>query len=260
MALIESDLERLPPACTHRETGEAAVEKIKMIQITWLGHATFQIQVESGEVLLLDPWVEGNPAYPKAHKIEKADAIAVSHGHGDHMGSVIPLAKQFGSKVVSIVEIGGWLGSKGVKNIIAFNKGGTVDLGFVKLTMTHALHTSSISDGDATLYGGEAASYLLTFKDGRRAFFAGDTAIFSEMALYAEIYRPELAFLPIGDYYTMSPEEAAYAARLLKVKEVIPMHFGTFPLLSGTPTMLEDRLSGSGIKVLALKPGQTIRW
>jgi L-ascorbate metabolism protein UlaG (beta-lactamase superfamily) len=176
------------------------------------------------------------------------------------MASVVPLAKKFGSKVAGIVEIAGWLGSKGVENTIGFNKGGTVDLGFVKLTMTHALHTSSISDGDKMIYGGEAASYILTFKDGRRAFFAGDTAVFSEMALYAEIYRPVLAFLPIGDHYTMGPEEAAYAARLLKVKQVIPMHFGTFPVLTGTPTMLADRLSGSGIEVLTLTPGKTIEW
>jgi L-ascorbate metabolism protein UlaG (beta-lactamase superfamily) len=231
-----------------------------MIQITWLGHATFEIQVESGEVLLLDPWVEGNPAYPEKHKIHKADAIAVSHGHGDHMASVIPLAKKFGSKVFSIVEIAGWLGSKGVENTVGFNKGGTVDLGFVKLTMTHALHTSSISDGDKTIYGGDAAGYILTFKDGRRAFFAGDTAVFSEMALYAEIYHPELAFLPIGDFYTMGPEEAAYAARLLKAKHVIPMHYGTFPVLTGTPAMLKDRLSGSGIEVLTLTRGEKTGW
>jgi L-ascorbate metabolism protein UlaG (beta-lactamase superfamily) len=231
-----------------------------MIQITWLGHATFEIQVDSGEVLLLDPWVEGNPAYPEKYTIQKADAIAVSHGHSDHMASVIPLAKKFGSKVASIVEIAGWLGSKGVENTIGFNKGGTVDLGFVKLTMTHALHTSSISDGNAMIYGGEAASYILTFQDGRRAFFAGDTGVFSELALYAEIYHPELAFLPIGDYYTMGPEEAAYAARLLKVKQVVPMHFGTFPALTGTPAMLEDRLSGSGIEVLTLTRGKTTGW
>src|ERR1700743_1241345 len=124
-----------------------------MIHITWLGHAGCEIQVESGEVLLLDPWVEGNPAYPEKHKIHKADAIAVSHGHGDHIGSVVPLAKMVGSKVASIVEIGSWLGSKGVENTIAFNKGGTIDLDFVKLTMTHALHTSSISDGDRMIYG-----------------------------------------------------------------------------------------------------------
>jgi L-ascorbate metabolism protein UlaG (beta-lactamase superfamily) len=231
-----------------------------MIRITWLGHAAFEIQFDSGEVLLLDPWVEGNPAYPKGHTIQKADAIAVSHGHRDHLGDVVPLAKRFGAKVVAMVEVAGWIASKGVSNTIGFNKGGTVDLGFVKLTMTHALHSSSIDDNGHLVYGGEAAGYILTLKDGRRAYFAGDTAVFAEMGLYADIYRPELAFLPIGDHYTMGPEEAAYAGRLLKVKDIIPMHYGTFPVLVGTPAQLEEKLSGSGIRVLSLKQGQPVGW
>ncbi|HTZ58715.1 MAG TPA: metal-dependent hydrolase [Acidobacteriaceae bacterium] len=231
-----------------------------MIRITWLGHAAFELQFDSGQVLLLDPWIDGNPAYPKGYEIAKADAIAVTHGHGDHLGSVVPLAKKFGAKVVAMVEVAGWVASKGVKETIGFNKGGTVDLGFVKVTMTHALHSSSIDDNGKAVYGGEPAGYILTFKDGRRAYFAGDTAVFSEMALYAEIYHPELAFLPIGDHYTMGPEEAAYAGRLLKVKEIIPMHYGTFPLLKGTPQQLEQQLSGSGIKVLPIKQGQSISW
>jgi L-ascorbate metabolism protein UlaG (beta-lactamase superfamily) len=231
-----------------------------MIQITWLGHAAFEIRFDGGEVLLLDPWIEGNPAYPKNYNLQKADAIAVSHGHGDHLGDVVPLAKKFDAKVFAMVEIAGWCAGKGVKNTIGFNKGGTVDLGFAKLTMTHALHSSSIQDGDNSIYGGEAAGFILTLKDGRRAYFAGDTAIFSEMGLYADVYHPELAFLPIGDHYTMGPEEAAYAARLLKVKQVIPMHYGTSPILTGRPAQLEEKLSGTGIKVLDLKQGQPITW
>ena len=231
-----------------------------MIKITWLGHAAFEIRFDGGEVLLLDPWIEGNPAYPKNYDLQKADVIAVSHGHGDHLGDVVPLAKKFDAKVFAMVEIAGWCAGKGVKNTIGFNKGGTVDLGFAKLTMTHALHSSSIQDGDNSIYGGEAAGFILTLKDGRRAYFAGDTAIFSEMGLYADVYHPELAFLPIGDHYTMGPEEAAYAARLLKVKQVIPMHYGTFPILTGRPAQLEEKLSGTGIEVLDLKQGQPITW
>ena len=177
-----------------------------MIQITWLGHAAFEIQFETGEVLVLDPWITGNPAYPAGYEIKRADAIAVSHGHFDHVADLVQLANKFDSKVVGIFEITSWAGSKGVKNTVGMNKGGTVDLGFVKLTMTHALHSSSIQDGDHTIYGGEAAGYILTFKDGRRAYFAGDTAIFSDMKLYGEIYHPELAFLPVGDHFTMGPE------------------------------------------------------
>ncbi len=147
-----------------------------------------------------------------------------------------------------------------MKNTEGMNKGGTVDLGFVKLTMTHALHSSSIQDGAYTLNGGEAAGYILTFKDGRRAYFDGDTAVFSDMKLYGEIYHPELAFLPVGDHFTMGPKEAAFAARMLGVKEIIPMHYGTFPVLTGSPEQLEEKLSGSGIKVLKVQAGKSIRW
>src|SRR5271154_3049164 len=132
-----------------------------MIKIIWLGHASFEIQFDSGEALILDPWFEGNPVYPEGYKIKRADAIAITHGHSDHVTDVISLAKKFEPKVVGIVEIATWFGSKGVKNTIGMNKGGTVDLGFVKLTMTHALHSSSIKDGDKLIYGGEAASYIL---------------------------------------------------------------------------------------------------
>ncbi|HEY7306649.1 MAG TPA: metal-dependent hydrolase [Bryobacteraceae bacterium] len=231
-----------------------------MIQITWLGHATFELRFDSGEVLVTDPWIEGNPAYPKAHKLKRVDAITVSHAHSDHIGDVIPLAKQFQPKVVAIFETATWLGKKGAKNTIGMNKGGTVDLGFVKLTMTHALHSCSIQDGDNFIYGGEAAGYVFTFKDGRRAYFAGDTGVFSDMSLIGDLYKPELAFLPMGDYYTMGPEQAALAARLLKVKTVIPMHYGTFPALTGTPEALAKELQGQDVRVWALAKGEAVEW
>lgn len=231
-----------------------------MTQITWLGHATFELRFDTGEVLILDPWIEGNPAYPKAYKIKRVDAIAISHAHFDHTNDVIPLAKEFKPKVVAIFETAAWLEKKGVKNTVGINKGGTVDLGFVKLTMTHALHSCSIKDGNDALYGGEAAGYIITPKDGRVAYFAGDTTVFSDMALYHEIYRPELALLPIGDHFTMGPHEAAHAARLLKVKRVIPMHYGTFPALTGTPAALAEKLGQDGIEVWTLKQGEPVEW
>ncbi|MGI9073741.1 MAG: metal-dependent hydrolase [Bryobacteraceae bacterium] len=231
-----------------------------MTQITWLGHATFQLRLDSGEVLLMDPWTEGNPAYPKGYQIQRADAIAVSHAHFDHIDDVVPIANKFNAKVVAIVETSAWFEKKGIKNTIGMNKGGTVDFGFVKVTMTHAVHSSGIKDGSDMIYGGEAAGYVLTQKDGRRAYFAGDTAVFSDMALIQQIYQPELAFLPIGDHFTMDPHEAAHAARLLKVKKVIPMHFGTFPALTGTPEALADKLKGDAIEVWTLKPGQPVEW
>lgn len=231
-----------------------------MIQITWLGHATFELQFASGEVLLLDPWVEGNPAYPKGYEIKKVDAIAASHAHFDHVNDLIPLAKKFSPKVVAIFETASWFEKKGVKNTIGMNKGGTVDLGFVKLTMTHALHSCAIKDGNDLIYGGEAAGYVLTLPDGRTAYFAGDTALFSDMALISQLYAPELAFLPIGDHFTMDPHQAAHAARLLKPKRVIPMHYGTFPALTGRPEQLAEKLQKDGIQVWTLKQGEAVTW
>ena len=231
-----------------------------MMKITWLGHATFELQFEGGEVLILDPWIEGNPKYPKGFKIKKADAIALSHAHFDHTNDVIPLAKEFEPKVIAIVETASWFEKKGVKNTVGINKGGTVDLGFVKLTMTHALHSCSIKDGDNLIYGGEAAGYVLTLKDGRAVYFAGDTSLFGDMSLIGELYKPELALLPIGDHFTMGPHEAAHSARMLKVKKVIPMHYGTFPVLTGTPEALSEKVKKDGIEVWTLKPGESVSW
>jgi L-ascorbate metabolism protein UlaG (beta-lactamase superfamily) len=231
-----------------------------MIQITWLGHATFELGFPSGEVLLFDPWIEGNPSFPKGYELKRVDVIALTHAHFDHVNDVIPVAQKFSPKVVAIFETASYFEKKGVKNTTGINKGGTVDLGFAKLTMTHALHSCSIKDGDTLLYGGEAAGYLLTLTDGRCAYFAGDTALFGDMALIGELYRPELAFLPIGDHFTMDPHQAAHAARLLKTKKVIPMHYGTFPALTGTPQALSEKLAKDGIEVWTLKQGQPASW
>lgn len=231
-----------------------------MIQTTYLGHSTFELQFETGEVLVFDPFIEGNKNFPKDHKFKRIDAIAVSHGHFDHITGVKPLAKEFKPKVVSIFEVSAYLESEGVDNNVGMNKGGTVDLGFAKLTMTHALHSSGIKDGSKILYGGEPAGYILRTPSGKCAYFAGDTSVFGDMALIGELYNPELAFLPIGDFYTMGPFEAAHAAKLLKVKQVVPMHYATFPPLTGSPAELKERLSGTGIEVQAVKPGESFSW
>jgi len=234
-----------------------------MIEITWLGHATVQFRLESNEVILMDPWVDGNPTYPKAHTIDRLDTILVSHAHFDHIHDVIPLAKKFKPKVIAIFETCVWLTSKGVENCSGMNKGGTQDvIGKVKATMTHAVHSCGIQDGDEILYGGEAAGYVLHLPDGRTIYFAGDTAVFSDMQLIAQLYKPNLAFLPIGDFYTMGPREAALACRLLDVKQVVPMHFGTFPALTGTPQELarELRAVGASTDVWPLEIGQPVKW
>jgi L-ascorbate metabolism protein UlaG (beta-lactamase superfamily) len=232
-----------------------------MLEITWLGHATFKFRLDSGEVFVMDPWVDGNPKYPKDHAFDRIDAILISHGHFDHIHDAIPLAKTFKPAVVAIYETCHWLGSKGVENCSGMNKGGTQPVGPVKVTMTHAVHSCGILDGDQIVYGGEAAGYVLHLPDGRTVYFAGDTNVFSDMALIEELYHPELAFLPIGDFYTMSPREAAVACRLLKARKIIPMHFGTFPALTGEPSQLSELIRDlPQTQVWPLDIGKSVQW
>jgi L-ascorbate metabolism protein UlaG (beta-lactamase superfamily) len=232
-----------------------------MVEITWLGHGTYQFRLETGEVILVDPWTEGNPSYPAGHTIDRVDVILISHGHFDHIHDVLPLAEKFAPKIVSIYETSVWLESKGAKNVIGMNKGGTVNLGPIAATMTTAVHSCGILDDGKIIYGGEAAGYIVRFPDRRVAYCAGDTTVFSDMQLIERLYHPELAFLPIGDFYTMGPREAALACRMLNVKRVIPLHFGTFPPLIGRPDQLADHLRDlPSTEVWTLQPGVPVQW
>jgi L-ascorbate metabolism protein UlaG (beta-lactamase superfamily) len=230
------------------------------MEITWLGHGTFQFKLPSGQVILLDPWTDGNPAYPKGHKIDRVDIMCITHGHFDHIHDAVPLAKQFSPEVIAIFETATWLESKGVKNMHAMNKGGSQQIAGVTFTMTHAVHSCGILDDGKIIYGGEASGYVMRFADHRCLYFAGDTNVFSDMALIEQLYHPELAFLPIGDLFTMGPAEAAMACRLLRARKVIPMHFGTFPPLTGRPDDLRERIKGLETEVWPLEPGKTVTW
>lgn len=207
----------------------------------------------------MDPWTDGNPAYPKGYSIDRVDAMFISHGHFDHIHDAVPIAKKFNCPVVAIYETCEWLKKKGVTDTRSMNKGGSQTVGPVTATMTHAIHSCGITDGDQIIYGGEAAGYVLRGPDGRVLYFSGDTNVFTDMQIIHELYRPELAFLPIGDLFTMSPREAAHACKLLQVPKVVPMHFGTFPPLTGRPDQLQ-KLVGTSTQVWALEPGKPVNW
>ena len=200
-------------------------------RFTWLGHSTFLVETPSGKRVLIDPWLQDNPSCPEDLKgIDSIDLILVTHGHFDHIGDVVSVAGKTGATVICNIEIGHWLEKQGVENIRAMNKGGTQEAAGLQVTMTDAHHSSGILDGECYVYGGEAAGFVVEAENEFRFYFAGDTCVFGDMRLIGELYEPELAFLPIGDYFTMGPREAAKAAHLLGVKIVVPMHYGTFPL------------------------------
>jgi L-ascorbate metabolism protein UlaG (beta-lactamase superfamily) len=228
---------------------------------TFLGHSTFLFRTSAGARVIVDPWLETNPACPpESRRVRELDLMLVTHGHRDHTADAVVLARATGAQVVAPYELARWLEEKGLTRVSAMNPGGTRSIRGLTITMVQAVHSSTIEDGaggGAPLCGGLASGYVIRFEHGLTIYYAGDTALFGDMRLIGELYRPSMAFLPIGDVYTMGPEQAAKACEWLGVTDVVPMHYGTFPELTGTPARLRELVAPSGVRVIELKPGET---
>ena len=231
---------------------------MQRLAITWLGHSTFILRTPGGKRVMFDPWLQNNPSCPDHLKKPKPiDLILVSHGHSDHMEDLLQVARDTGAPVVAIYELCDWAIRKGLQNVAPVNKGGTIEIAGLRITMTDARHSSGFVEQGQMIYMGEPAGYVLRLEDGRALYYAGDTSLFGDMRLIGELYRPEIAFLPIGDRFTMDPEAAARAAEFVGARQIVPMHWGTFPQLTGTPPALKALAEPRGIQVLELKPGET---
>jgi L-ascorbate metabolism protein UlaG (beta-lactamase superfamily) len=229
-------------------------------RFTWLGHATVRVDLPGGEVIVIDPFMEGNPSSPKgaaAASFERLDLILVTHAHGDHMGDVERLAKKHRPTVVCSFDLGEWFEERGVANVSGMNLGGSQQQLGARITQVRADHSSGFRRDGRSIYGGTASGFMVRLAGGFTFYHSGDTALFSDMKLFGELYQPSLAFLPIGDLYTMDPEQAAHAAKLLGCRWVVPIHWGTFDALTGRPAELRDHLRalGCGTEVVELAPG-----
>ena len=230
------------------------------VSFTWVGHGTWKVRSAGQKEILIDPWVMNNPVAPDHLKtVDRCDLMLITHGHFDHVYDALEIARATKPKIVTIYEVGAWLGSKGIdgESIIGGNAGGTIEVDGIKVTLVHAQHSCGITDGANILYGGQACGLVIEFENGFTIYFAGDTDVFGDMAIIAELNPFDVAFLPIGGFYTMGPHRAAKAVKLLGVNTVVPMHFGTFPPLTGRPKDLQE-LVGPGVKVLDIKPGDTV--
>ena len=229
-----------------------------MSGITWLGHGSWQLDTPAGARLLIDPWQHGNPSWPAGYEVARADAILLTHGHGDHAGDAKGLAERLSCPVVAHHELANWLEGQGVADVVGFNKGGCSTVAGVAVTMTNAVHSSTAPDGTPL---GDPAGFVLEQEGMPTLYFTGDTAVHADMGLIGEIYRPQIAVLSIGDHYTMGPRQAAYAVRLIGAPEVIGGHYGTFPVLTGTPAALREALRTLRVEATVHEgaPGELVR-
>ncbi|GAB4427677.1 MAG: metal-dependent hydrolase [Chloroflexi bacterium OHK40] len=237
----------------------------KHVTITWVGHGTFHLTTPEGKGILIDPWVDGNPVCPeplKARVREGLAAIFVTHGHFDHLADLMAIARDTGATVLCQYDLVAYLEGQGCsgEQLIGFNKGGSVEVAGVRATMTNAHHSSSTYENGQLIGLGSPAGYVLRFSNGFTVYHTGDTGVTMDMQIVGDLYRPDLTILPIGDHFTMDPRQAAYALKLIRSPYAIPGHFGTFPILTGTPTALVEACQEFGVdtQVIALKPGESV--
>jgi len=237
-----------------------AAEIGKGVKITYLGHSAFKLVSPQGVVIYLDPFLKNNPKTPPDQKeVNKADLVLVTHGHGDHLGDTVAIAQKTNASVVAMAELATYLTKKGLKNVVRMNKGGSYTAKGIRITMVNAQHSSSVTEEGQVIYTGEPVGFIIRFENGFTVYHAGDTSVMADMKIFGDLYKPNLAFLPIGSHFTMDPQEAAYACQLLRPQYVVPMHYGTWPVLTGTPEAFTQAMKDQpGVKVIVMTPGQTI--
>ncbi|MCD6462011.1 MAG: metal-dependent hydrolase [Thermoplasmata archaeon] len=229
------------------------------MKITWLGHAAFLVE-DGGVRVLFDPFISGNPRAPVRPEDIECDLVLVTHGHGDHLGDTEAIARRTGAHVIAIHEVKEYLLARGV-DAEGMNIGGSVHWKGLRVYMTNALHSSGIGGGENIAYMGHPAGFVVYFPSGR-VYHMGDTGIFGDMRLIGELHHPDVVLAPIGDRFTMGPEEAALAISWLSPKLALPMHYGTFPLVDADP-MAFKRLAekdGGGTRVVVLSPGESVEY
>jgi len=228
-------------------------------KLRWLGHSAFEYSSRGGKIFLIDPWIT-NPKAPKNIVFTHIEGILVTHGHADHVGEAFDLAKKFNAPLVASYELAEIAKKHGVQNVLPLNPNGSIKIETVMITAVPAVHSSSYKEGENNVYAGAPMGFIVADEGAPAFYHAGDTGVFSDMSLIAELYNPQIALLPIGGLYTMKPAEAAIAARNLQARTIIPMHYGTFPALSGTPAELEREMKRLGVlsRVVVLTPGQEV--